>query len=110
MACKKNNQCDFCDARCPNWYDDECNKWESQEPKEVKKYVLIETSTGYIMDIISTILEDQPMIYDPYFAHFIDIKNIEVKDKRKAERALEICKRWYGYDRGWKIKELVYEE
>lgn len=22
MACKTNKQCDFCDARCPEWYDD----------------------------------------------------------------------------------------
>lgn len=22
MACKTNSQCDFCDARCPDWYDD----------------------------------------------------------------------------------------
>lgn len=22
MACKTDSQCDFCDARCPEWYDD----------------------------------------------------------------------------------------
>lgn len=32
MACKSNNQCDFCDARCPDYYED--------QKKDVKLYIL----------------------------------------------------------------------
>ena len=74
------------------------------------KYIIYNNKTGYIIDIISTLIENRPIIapiITPPFESVFNIDNIKVKNKEKAERALEICKTYWGdFKYEWEIKEI----
>ena len=71
------------------------------------KYIVYNKETIEIADIVSTILEDRPMIM-PFtiFCKEEDYENCKTEDMNKAHRALNIFIREYG-KRGWCIKEIA---
>ena len=75
------------------------------------KYIVYNNKTDYVIDIISTLIENRPIIVSMItpFEPILNIDNIKVKEKEKAERALEICKMYWGwgnFEYEWEIKEI----
>ena len=73
------------------------------------EYIVYNNKNGYVIDIISTLIENRPIYYiiTPFEPVF-NTNNIKIKDKEKAERALEICKTylWEDFKYDWEIKEI----
>lgn len=75
------------------------------------KYIIYNETTGEIADIVSTILENRPMIIpmsnplnknDDY-----NWDNCQVKDANKANRALDIFIQSFMFDSEvWHVKEI----